>query len=447
MRYLDAMESESSEPLSRQERLELLDRAATSRQLRRATRLREFLLYVGKQAIEHNIEAIHEQEIGHAVFGRPENYDTSLDNIVRVNASELRKRLEQYFEEEGASEELILTIPRGGYIPQFSRRRVPATAAFYEVSAIPQTEEPTEVPVPLPAVQRPTSNRLLNLLLVAMAVSLVLVLLALVWQRGKYRVAMEPWRANSALSRFWAPFFANSGEVDIVLADTSLAMAKDISGRGVSLDSYIHFQYKQPSEWAGLSPDRQADLAQVLNRGNVSLGDVHVAQQLLSLNPYSQSLRLYSAREFNIETARQNSVILIGSRESNPWVDLFKEQMNFSVEYETATHRPYVTNRTPQKGELAVYEAPTEPTREHGYAVIASVRALHPDRNALIICGTDAQATRAAGEFVTNPDQLGSLLVRLSRNKAGLFEVLLRTTQLTGTPIRSEVVAVRVPPA
>ena len=100
----------------------LLERAAASSQLRRAARSREFLYYVGTRVLKEGCTEIHEQELGHAVFGRPENYDTSQDNIVRVSATELRKRLEGYFTTEGASEPLVVEIPRGSYLPVFRAR-------------------------------------------------------------------------------------------------------------------------------------------------------------------------------------------------------------------------------------------------------------------------------------------------------------------------------------
>src|ERR1700733_6271226 len=83
------------------ERLALLDRVSRSPQLRRASRLRALLLYIGKQSIELGKTELHEQEIGPAVFVRPPYYDPSQDNIVRVNATELRKRVESYLAADG----------------------------------------------------------------------------------------------------------------------------------------------------------------------------------------------------------------------------------------------------------------------------------------------------------------------------------------------------------
>ena len=100
----------------------LLERVAASEQLRRAARLQELLLYLGKRSLKDGFSRIQEQEIGSKVFGRPESYDTSIDNIVRTNVSDLRKRIQTYFNAEGLHEPLVMEIPRGSYIPVFRKR-------------------------------------------------------------------------------------------------------------------------------------------------------------------------------------------------------------------------------------------------------------------------------------------------------------------------------------
>ena len=52
----------------------------------------------------------------------PADYDTAADNTVRVHASMLRKRVNQYFENEGSAETLVIEIPRGNYAPVFRER-------------------------------------------------------------------------------------------------------------------------------------------------------------------------------------------------------------------------------------------------------------------------------------------------------------------------------------
>jgi hypothetical protein len=62
----------------------------------------------------------------------------------------------------------------------------------------------------------------------------------------------------------------------------------------------------------------------------------------------------------------------------------------------------------------------------------------------LIIEGTDSQATGAAGDFVTSPDSLGAFEQKFPSGRVPFFEVLLRTSQLSGTPLHAEVLAYRI---
>ena len=51
------------------------------------------------------------------MFGRSPGYDTAQDNLVRVQASQLRKKLQQYFAAEGRDEPVVIEIPKGSYVP------------------------------------------------------------------------------------------------------------------------------------------------------------------------------------------------------------------------------------------------------------------------------------------------------------------------------------------
>src|SRR3954454_6474416 len=125
----------------------LVERVASSRYVNRSARLRDLLVYLTTRMLQEDVDEIHEQEVGNKVFGRPANYDTSSDNIVRVHASMLRKRLEQYFAEEGSNEPLTIEIPKGNYAPVFREREEAAAS-------------PLVVPAPPLAAPRATQRRL-----------------------------------------------------------------------------------------------------------------------------------------------------------------------------------------------------------------------------------------------------------------------------------------------
>jgi hypothetical protein len=430
----------------------LLERVCASRQLKRSARLRDFLSFVGSQSIKHGLDGINEHEIGVMVFDRQADYDTSLDNIVRVNATELRKRLELYFADEGLGEEWILEIPRGGYTPIFHARptvpqdttleaQVPDVEMLEAMAKLSSGEEgrPTSA-----IATRSKRNRTVDVILVALFTLLIGSCAYLVHQNSDLRGRLQPWKSEDGLKSFWSGFLGSGTEIDLVLADTSLALAKDIAGKPISLKDYVDYKYKIAPEWDNLSPERKADLTQVLDRDDGSLGDFRVARRIIALDPQSKSIKLRSAREYTPEAIRQNSVILIGSSESNPWVDLYKDQLNFSVEYNPVTHHSFVIDRAPVAPEKSVYEFPPDLSKTAGYSVIAFVPDLSGNGNALILGGTDSQATRAAGEFITNNDSMAKFRQNLPGGQFAHFEILLESSQLVGTPMKSKVVAFRV---
>src|SRR5208283_317792 len=92
-----ALDLQAPKELADDDRWQLVLRVAASEEFRKSARLRDFLVFVCKRTLQKPPEEVHEQDIGFAVFGRRADYNPAEDNIVRVEARELRKRLEQYF--------------------------------------------------------------------------------------------------------------------------------------------------------------------------------------------------------------------------------------------------------------------------------------------------------------------------------------------------------------
>ena len=99
----------------------LLERVLASRHFAKSGLLSRFLRYICERSLTGGGNALTEHHIGVHVFGRPDGYDSSADNIVRNYARQLRNRLDDYYREEGQSELLRLEVPRGGYKPVFVR--------------------------------------------------------------------------------------------------------------------------------------------------------------------------------------------------------------------------------------------------------------------------------------------------------------------------------------
>lgn len=69
----------------------LVERVITSRHFSKSARLRDLLLYVSERVLREGATEVHEQEVGHHVFGREPDYDTASDNTVRVHGLDSAK--------------------------------------------------------------------------------------------------------------------------------------------------------------------------------------------------------------------------------------------------------------------------------------------------------------------------------------------------------------------
>ena len=426
-----------------EERRALVERIAASEQFRRSARLRDFLLYVGGQSLIEGCPEINEQEIGTRVFGRSPSYIRSQDNIVRVNATELRKRIELYFASEGAHEPLVLEIPRGGYRPVYHRRAPRAPD-----SPVPSNDGDKTATSPVPDHSPVKSvSRKAQWLWAVPTLVLAIVCVALFLQNRATQKQIYTWEGKPAVAAFWVDFLRSHSQTDIVLADASLTLIEDIVQHPVGLSGYLNSGYMRQIETLDLSPDRRRDLEQIFNRNLVSFGDFRAAQQILALAPVSSSLRLELSRYYMADSLKHDNVILIGGKKANPWVSLFDEQMNFSLNYDAEHPQGFVTNRRPQAGEQDIYAVPVNPNTLVGYSVIAYLPNPSRTGNAILLAGTDSDATNAAAEFLTSEAKLEKFQNALHLRKFPYFEVLLKTSRLSGTSLGAEMIAYRIYPA
>lgn len=62
------------------------------------------------------------------VFGRDASFDPQVDAVVRTEARRLRQALASYYVGDGAQDPVVITVPKGSYVPRFERR-VPSGAS------------------------------------------------------------------------------------------------------------------------------------------------------------------------------------------------------------------------------------------------------------------------------------------------------------------------------
>ena len=433
--------SAKDEP-SANERWALIERIAASEHFSRSARLRDFLLYVGKHSLKPNTPEIHEQEIGAKVFGRAENYDRSQDNIVRVNATELRKRIEAYFASAGADEPLLCEIPRGSYKPVF-RDRAPDPP-------LPLAPQPPVLPVLLSTDKNLPQKAFARLwwlwptlcLLLALGCALLLL------ENRRLTAILHPWEDKPSVAAFWKGFLSAHQETDMVFPDDSASVIEDMTGIPVSLGDYVNRSFVRRVQSLPLSADRQGDVLQVYNHNLVTFGAIRAAQMIQRQIPANYPRELIWTRYYTADQLKSNNVVLIGGRKAIPWDHLFDDQVNFITDYDDAHSRGFIRNRNPKAGEQALYTHLSGTYEDFfAYTVIAYLPNPGHTGHVLILAGTDSDATAAAAEYLTTEDQMARLKTLLhATDTFPCFEVLLKVSRVSGTSFRAEPVATRAYP-
>ena len=88
-----------------------------------AERASSFLRFVVERTLQGRAGEIKESVIAVEVLGRNSSFDSKTDPIVRVEAGRLRDRLTSYYEAEGEADLVLISLPKGRYVPEFAERR------------------------------------------------------------------------------------------------------------------------------------------------------------------------------------------------------------------------------------------------------------------------------------------------------------------------------------
>jgi tetratricopeptide (TPR) repeat protein len=100
-----------------------LERVVSSTVFSRSERMKRFLTYAVEQSLSADSAGVKEYTIALAVYDKSESFDPRIDPIVRVEASRLRAKLREYYEDEGRDDPVIISIRKKGYSALFKKRQ------------------------------------------------------------------------------------------------------------------------------------------------------------------------------------------------------------------------------------------------------------------------------------------------------------------------------------
>jgi hypothetical protein len=413
----------------------------------------QFLKYIVDQAIAGHFESLKERVIGIELFGRSPSYDTGEDAIVRVTASDVRKRLLQHYGKDGATSEFRISLPLGAYIPEIARR-TGTNGNSHRSGTEAESDQVAEMPHPV-LLQGPLHAPLHDVVespkLGVRAKIQQLFFIAALCTVALIASAVLAWNTYSVVkvvprsSLLWSAFFRSPHSTQIITSDPNMAEIDGYTGVQLSVSDYANHNYiTDPSK---LTPEVINLCRNILRGDKAAAIDVPIAVYIGQIALISsREVSVYAARSIQIQDlASEDNFVFLGSPRSNPWSALFGDQLDFRFVFDPKTKTEFIRNEHPRPQEASAF-VPTAPGWQTGrtFATVALVK--NPDQvgQVLLVAGATGEGTAAAGRFITDATRMNATLKNCGVKNSGEvqhWQLLLRLNAMAGSPSNVDVIA------
>ena len=372
--------------------LEELKRIFEGRSFRNSERGKQFLEYVVRNALEGHSEGLKERIIGTRVFGKPHDYATGEDPAVRVQAGEVRRRLEQYYHERPTGARVQIELPTGSYTPSF--RWLPITVQD-SVPIMPVPMSKVEDQADSPAA--PRGNNWLPWTIAVVSLAVVLIC-------GIYVLSPGLFQARSELDRFWQPGFTSKQPILICVAQLVVYVPRpelverfSATHPGASLR-----EMSRHNEVLPFSPEEKLQWKELdaLDDVGVAMGDVYASARLTRfLDEKGKTSQVRVGRNYTFEDLRTSPSILVGAF-NNKWTMELTSNLRFRFADDVS-------------GDGRIYESvpggrewrPTLNEQHqvvHDFGLVTRLLDSKTGQFTIAIGGIAADGTQAAAELVSN---------------------------------------------
>lgn len=369
------------------------------RKSERSSKLLRFLVEaVLSDSADHCL--LKERTLGHEVFGRPPDYDSNDDPVVRNAASEIRKRLAQFYQDAGSGKQIRIVLTPGSYRPEFEFLGTEETKSPASVGPQPVEASIVTAPISFPAAVR-HSHSLVNPERLRSKVPWIGFGAAILVVIG---VIAAPVFHRSAVDRFWGEVFA--AKQDIIIC-------------------------------AGPSGERLRDATDGLSRPE---DPIAVTMIRSFLEAHHKNAKILLARETSLDTMEGRPVVLVGAL-NNQWTTRLLSGARYRFVHDADAMKIWISDS--MKPEVHPLELDWD--RDLGqttidYAIVTRIR--NPTTGGMIfsVGGLGLNGTEAAAQFVTDENGLKSL-DKLTNRANSNIQVVLKTSVQRGVTGTSEIVA------
>ena len=434
---MDETRARQDGELSRKQLLEQLERIVSSSHFRNSKRYPSFLRFIVERTVEENTEVLKERNLGTEVFGRPSDYDTSADPIVRVTAGEVRKRIAQYYQTPGHENELRIDLPLGSYVPHFyppghgpghelehkeDTQSVNADAAI-EIPAVHTVEEELVLPevqtVPEAVKAKPGRSR--SFLLSLGAIALLIVVVGAIFGVNAFRTRAQ----TRGIEYFWQAYTPASNTLIVMGVHFS-----DATGKALPADPGVSV----------VRNEQQSALSAMVASDMVPVSDVVSYSKITDLlTRHSVAYQTKGSTDTTLDEMREGPVVLVGAF-NNVWTMRLASRLRYRLVPKTDTVNMIQDSQHPETA-WAFDNMQPAIVNSTDYAIVASYFDTTIEQHVVIAAGIGKNGTMAAAEFVTTDHYLKSWLAehKVPANKN--VELVLSTDVLDGEPGPPHVIA------
>ena len=443
-------DSRTFDEVERTEVLRELDAILSSPVFQPSKRCQQFLSYVVRHRLEGNDDRLKERTIGVDLFQRPAGYATGDDPVVRVQAGEVRRRLDQFYQTATNNPPVRIELHVGTYTPQFKWAQTASPSgepsAFQSGPEVQDTTQPTgdvqesaEVVLPPLLETKPSTAKHKPLFWILSVVGLIAL-------AGVALIGSTIYRARThqtALQKFWAPALSSPDPLLICLAKPSvyLPSVKLYQRHSKTPDKFLN-QFERFSQKPDLQPDDKlvwSDMVELPDYG-IAVGDVYTAVRLSSLfGQIGKKNQVRIEGNYTFEDLRNSPAIIIGAF-NNHWTMQMTANLHFS--YASEDGHPFIREEGPTGRRCYSKTRSDDDKAMEDYAIVTRLLNSRTGQFVVIVAGIKSYSTQAAGEFVSSPEYLQAALQSVSPDwEKKNMQIVLQTPVTDGLPGPPQVVA------
>jgi hypothetical protein len=338
------------------------------------------LRFVVKETLQGRGEQLKERTIGIEVFDREADYDSSQDNVVRATATEIRKRLAQYYANPDGTSEIRIALVAGSYIPKFFQQ--------------------------LPAFELPSPQLRIRGGLALLAVLILGIIGAASWW-----MLHTP---NDPVTLFWRPIVDWNGPILLCMGSQEsrvLVKSPEVTN----------------SNPAAPPPPPQLDEPHVLFSSAVSL-----ARLAGFLGSMGKPYRVKDDSSTSFVDLRSGPALLIGA---NQWAIRLTAPLRFSIKWDLATRARWISDRqNPSRRDWASNDAQDPSRNLFDYALISRFVEPTTGQWVVVTSGLHRFGTAAGAEFLCDREDMQLLAAKAPPGWAALnLQFVIETKIVQGS--------------